>query len=342
MKFVVSVLIIFLFGNLIVYAQTKVPEQEKLNVAILIFEGVQIIDYTGPYEVLGSRNRRRVFTVSEKPDAITTNMGMKVIPNYSFENSPKIDILVLPGGGNIEIGARGRGVGAQLGNEKLMRWVQDTSKDAKYVMSVCNGAFFLAKAGLLEGVEATTTSGFIPRLKEFAPNVKPVYDRRFVDNGKFMTTAGLSSGIDGALHLIEKLEGPGWAKYIAIGIEYNWQPDSGYTRASLADTKIPDSIYDPFINNAQPLDFRGDKNSWADKWLIKTTASPENILEEVNKKWAAEPGWTNVKTGKRESRWKFTDGTGKVWNAQITIELVKDANGSLTASVKISNGKIDK
>jgi putative intracellular protease/amidase len=325
-----------------VRAQTRVPDQEKLNVAILVFDGVQIIDYTGPYEVLGSWSRRKVFTVAEKADPITTNMGMKVVPSYSFDNSPRIDILVLPGGGNIELGARGRGVGAQLGNERVIKWVQENARSAKYVMSVCNGAFFLAKAGLLDGLPATTTSGFIPRLQEFAPTIKPVYDKRFVDNGKIMTTAGLSSGIDGALHMVEKLDGPGWAKLIAISIEYNWQPDSDYTRATLADTKIPDGIYDAFVNDSQPVDFRGDKNSWEDKWLVKTAASPESILAEVNKKWAAAPGWTNLKTGKRESSWKFTDKEGKVWNGWVGIEPVTAPNGNLIVSVKISNESLKK
>ncbi len=336
MKVLIFTLIIFSLGSLMVCAQTRVPDQEKLNVAIFVFDGVQIIDYTGPYEVLGSWSRRKVFTVAEKPEAITTNMGMKVVPNYSFENSPKIDVLVLPGGGNIEIG--GRGVGPQLGSEKVIKWIQEKAKGAKYVMSVCNGAFFLAKAGLLDGLPATTTSGFIPRLQEFAPTVTPVYDKRFVDNGKIMTTAGLSSGIDGALHMVEKLDGPGWAKYIAMSIEYNWQPDSDYTRASLADTKIPDSIYDPFIATSTPYDFRGDKNSWEDKWLVKTTASAESIIEEVNKKWAAAPGWTIVKTGKTESSWKFTDKEGKVWNSRISIEPFTAPNGNLIVSVRIANG----
>jgi len=323
-----------------VRAQTRVPDQEKLNVAILVFDGVQIIDYTGPYEVLGSWSRRKVFTVAEKPDAITTNMGMKVVPNYSFENAPKIDVLVLPGGGNIEL--TGRGVGPQLGNERVIKWVQENAKSAKYVMSVCNGAFFLARAGLLEGLPATTTSGFIPRLKEFAPTVIPVYDKRFVDNGKIMTTAGLSSGIDGALHMIEKLDGPGWAKYIALSIEYDWRPDSGYARADLADTKIPDSIYDPFLSFSQPFDSGGNKNSWEDKWLVKTPASPESILAEVNKKWAAEPGWTNLKTGKRESSWKLTDREGKVWNARVSIDPATAPNGNLIVSVKIVNESLKK
>jgi putative intracellular protease/amidase len=342
MKYLFLALMIFSFSPLMINAQAGIPDQEKLNVAILVFNGVQIIDYTGPYEVLGSWGRRKVFTVAETPDTITTAMGMKVVPNYNFENAPKIDVLILPGGGNIEIGAQGRGVGAQLGNEKVMRWVRQTAVSAKHVMSVCNGAFFLAKAGLLDGLPATTTAGFIPQLKDFSPTIKPVYDKRFVDNGKIITTAGLSSGIDGALHLVEKLDGAGWAKMIAIGIEYNWQPDSDYTRASLADTKIPDVVYSPFLSTATPLDFKGDKNSWQDKWSVKSAASPEQLLADINKTWAAQPGWAIVKTGKRESSWKFTDSEGKAWNGRVNVETAPEQNSTLFVSFGIAGEKAAK
>jgi hypothetical protein len=134
----------------------------------------------------------------------------------------------------------------------------------------------IAKAGLLENLQATTTAGMIKDLKTFAPTVRLVYDRRFVDNGKVITTAGLSSGIDGALHLIEKIDGLGWAKWIAAGIEYNWQPDSDYARAALADTKFPDSSGN-VMTDLEPLDIKGDKEIWEEKWAIKTPFPPKNL-----------------------------------------------------------------
>src|SRR6476620_9005327 len=113
------------------------------NVAILIWNGVQIIDYTGPYEVLGSWHRHNVYTVAEATEPITTNMGMRVTPNYSCETQPKPDVLIIPGGGVwTEKGP--------LNNARIIRWIQDNAKDAKYVLSVCGGALLLAKAGLLD------------------------------------------------------------------------------------------------------------------------------------------------------------------------------------------------
>ena len=154
------------------------------NLAILIFDGVQIIDYTGPYETFGHAYSNdgpvfNIYTVSEKADAITTAMGMTVTPKYSFENAPQPSVLLVPGGG----------VNEQVANPKVIKWIQDKAKDAEIVMSVCNGAFILAKAGLLDGLEATTTSGLIPSLREAAPKTKVVDDRRYVDNGKIITTA---------------------------------------------------------------------------------------------------------------------------------------------------------
>src|SRR6476620_11868143 len=145
------------------------------NLAILIFDGVQIIDYTGPYETFGHTYSNdgqafNIYTVSEKTNAITTSMGMSVNPKFSFENAPKPDVLLVPG-----VDVRG-----QVDSPTVLKWVQDMSKNAEIVMSVCNGAFILAKAGLLDGMEATTTAGLIPLLRQAAPKTKVVSDRRFV------------------------------------------------------------------------------------------------------------------------------------------------------------------
>src|SRR5207237_4144378 len=163
-----------------------------------------------------------IYTVAERAAPITTNVGMTVVPKYTFANAPKIDVLVLPGGDTR----------AGVNNPAVIKWVQDTAASAEYVMSVCNGAFYLAKAGLLDGLTATTFHGLIDQLKVAAPRTRVVIDQRFVDNGHIITAAGLSSGIDGALHLVEKIMGRGRAQEIAHALEYDWQPDAGYARAA--------------------------------------------------------------------------------------------------------------
>ena len=327
-------------------AQTA-TDKPKLNVAILIFEGVQIIDYTGPYEVLGSWRRRNVYTVSEKPEAITTNMGMRVVPNYTFASQPKPDIIVIPGGGSSEPGPQARGVGGQLNNQNVIKWIQESAGQAKYVMSVCNGAFLLAKAGLLDGLEATTTAGLIENLKTAAPKTKVVSDKRFVDNGKIITTGGLSSGIDGALRLVEKLDGKGWAQVVAYGIEYNWQPESGYARAALADMKLPPSIYEAFFPGAEPLSFEGGTDSWEEKWSAQSSAPASALLQRINEKWASDTKWSKVSAGKSNhdasastaTHWKLTDEKGQVWNGTASVQPVAAEKNVLLITLKIARAQ---
>jgi transcriptional regulator GlxA family with amidase domain len=179
-------------------ALKQAAAEKRLRLAVLLFDGVQIIDYTGPWEVFGhasihNRPAFEIYSVSQTAAPLTTNMGMSVNPTYTFANAPAPDVILLPGGN----------VRPQLSNTAVLAWIQDSSRKARVVFSVCNGAFFLAKAGLLDGLEATTFAHLIPQLKEAAPKARIVSDRRFVDNGKIVTAAGLSSGIDGALHVIE-------------------------------------------------------------------------------------------------------------------------------------------
>ena len=181
-----------------------------ITTAILVFDGVQIIDYTGPCEALGRRGP--AYLVAENGAALTTNMGMQVVPNYSFGQEPKPDVLVIPGGGSSgEPGSRRYGVGAQLDNDTVIDWIRSTAAASTHVLSVCNGAFLANRAGLLDGLTATTTAGYIDYLATVAPGTKVVRDQRVVDNGKVVVTGGLSAGIDGALRVIEKLEGFGVA-----------------------------------------------------------------------------------------------------------------------------------
>ena len=241
-------------------AKSARPQQKAAarNLAILIFDGVQIIDYTGPYETfghvhIGDAHAFNIYTVSEKTNPITTSMGMSVNPKYDFQNAPKPDVLVIPGGD----------VRGQLDSPNVLKWVREKANGAEMVLSVCNGSFILAKAGLLDGLEATTTAGLIPRLREAAPKVKVVDDRRFVDNGKIITAAGLSSGIDGALHVIERLFGKGTAQMAALGMEYNWDPESKYVRAALADKYMRFNYDVKTIDGGwKPLSRSGSQDLW--------------------------------------------------------------------------------
>lgn len=321
----------------------KQPKQAPRNLAILIFDDVQIIDYTGPYETFGhvwanDGPAFNIYTVAEKAGAITTAMGMSVNPKYTFENAPRPDVLLIPGGG----------VEGALSNPNVIKWVQNKSQEAEVTLSVCNGAFILAKAGLLDGLEATTTSNLIPLLRKEAPKVKVVDDRRFVDNGKIITAAGLSSGIDGSLHVIERFFGRGTAQMAALGMEYNWDPESKFVRAALADKYMRFNYEVKHLDGGwRPLSRAGDADHWENKWAVATDISGAEILESVNNsiannktydgaalvKWARQDGASARNA--TQSLWRFTDERGNVWNGVVRVEAVAGERNRFTLSVRI-------
>lgn len=185
-----------------------------LRVAVLLFEGVEEIDYAGPIEAFGASGAK-VFTVGQTKSTVESVWGLKVTPNYDFSDAPEADVLVVPGGGIKEAWK----------NPKLLDWIRQRSTKVKVVMSVCSGAFILGKAGLLDGIPATTTASLRPQLAQMFPTTK-VSEKRFVDAGRVVTTAGLSAGIDGTLYLIERELGKKQAEAVATYMEYDWKPVS--------------------------------------------------------------------------------------------------------------------
>ena len=319
-------------GNCPECGMRLVEKSSIKSVAILLFDRVQIIDYSGPWEVFGEAGFK-VFTVAEKAEPITTVFSQKVIPDYSFENSPKADILLVPGGG----------VGAATNNPKLIKWIQDNARDSTYVMSVCTGAFLLAKAGLLDGLTATTVSGGIDRLAEAAPKTRVVYDQRYVDNGKIITTAGLSSGIDGAFHLLAKVKGEGEAETTALGMEYRWDPESKYARAALADRYIPN--FHGF--NAKLLTNHGDMDHWESRALVRDPESITAIMDLIAQQVVSSPhSQSGGKLAKRtgtaapgELRWTLTDEKGGNWSGSAVAEPATGEKAKFIVTLKLARDK---
>jgi transcriptional regulator GlxA family with amidase domain len=188
---------------------------KRVTVAILLFDGVEIIDYSGPWEIFGGAGFK-VHTVAAKSEPIKTVFGQRVIPDYTLENCPPADILLIPGGD----------VSQAANDPHVIRWIKARAQESQHVMSVCTGAFLLAKAGLLDGLSSTTIRHALDRLAKVAPKTKVVRDKRYVDNGKIITTAGLSAGMDGALHLVSKIRGAETARSIASQLEYKWDSPS--------------------------------------------------------------------------------------------------------------------
>jgi putative intracellular protease/amidase len=309
------------------------------RVAILIFEGVQLIDFTGPYEVFStpwSKTGRLldVYTVAERPGPVTTSSGLTVTPRYSFADAPAPDILVLPGGG----------VPPQLENPRVMRWIGEQAKGARIVLSVCNGAFFLARAGMLDGLGATTFAGLIGELRAAAPKTRVVSDQRFVDNGKIITTAGLSSGIDGALHVLERLYGRGRAQRVALNLEYDWRPDSGYARAALADRYVAIDALDDL--DADTLLTQGGRERWERQWSVRSALKPGELLDRVDaelagpRKWIRQPASSLASSAPLTSAWTFRDETGRPWRGTASVAPLQDGGGDLKLTMAVRRAEL--
>jgi len=197
------------------------PEQR--NVAILLFDRVDVLDFAGPFEVFSvcrladGSHPFAVYTVAEKAGPIAARNALQVTPAHTLETCPQPDLVVVPGGyGSREL----------MTNPLILEWLRQMATTAELVLSVCSGALVLAKAGLLDGLEATTHHGVLDLLASVAPRTQVRRDVRVVDNGQIITSAGVSAGIDMSFHVIARLLGEDQARETAGYIEYPWQSQS--------------------------------------------------------------------------------------------------------------------
>jgi len=204
---------------------------KRLTTGIYVFPDVEVLDFCGPFEVfsvtrIDGTNRREelspfdVFLVAESAEAIKATGGMRVVPDHTFETCPQLDLLVVPGGW---------GTRRDVENPRVVDWVRRQAANAELVMSVCTGSFLLAKAGVLSGKRATTHWMSLDRLRAAFPDVA-VEDRlHWVDEGKVLTAAGISAGIDLALKVVSRVCGEPVARATAKYMEYPF-PESDARR----------------------------------------------------------------------------------------------------------------
>jgi len=208
------------------------PANGRIPVAFLISQGAVVIDYSGPWEVFQDtvvpKDKDNVagfelYTVSENTQPVTVSGGMQVIPNYSFQNAPPPKVIVIP---------------AQQGGDAMVDWIRKASKSADLTMSVCTGAFLLAKTGLLAGKAATTHHG---SYGQFAMTYRDIHLKRgyrFVEAGDNLASAGgLTSGIDLAMRVVERYYGRFVAERTAFFMEYQgtgWMDSSGASNSVYA------------------------------------------------------------------------------------------------------------
>lgn len=301
-------------GERVLSHSDRSGDDGKPNVAILVFEGVQIIDFAAPYEVFGQYGLNNVYTVAGNTGPITTNMGMRMEPSYTIDDHPDPDLIVIPGGR----------IGEQRKNPRLREWLEKNVASAQHVLSVCNGAFYLADAGLLDGLEATTFFALLDDLQEDAPKAIVVDDRRFADNGKIVTSAGLSSAIDGSLHVLSKMHGRAWARVVALNLEYDWNPQTDFARPLLADMNIPSSVYSVVMPEGRFAAYDGDRDQWTMSWIIPAHEASSSVLARIEDKLEAE-SWNRVPEGGVAGEWAFTGRDGLTWRGHVDVRPRQDS-----------------
>jgi putative intracellular protease/amidase len=191
-----------------------------MDVAIPIFDGITALDAIGPYEVLSRLPDTRVDFIAKEPGPKRTGNGMlTLIADRALSDVPHPEVVVVPGG---------RGTRPLMRDQELLTWLRAAHESTQWTTSVCTGALLLGAAGLLDGLEATTHWRLLDRLAELGAT--PV-SRRVVEQGKVITAAGVSSGIDMALTLAARIAGEDVARAIQLAIEYDPEPpfDSGST-----------------------------------------------------------------------------------------------------------------
>jgi putative intracellular protease/amidase len=295
-----------------------VEKGKRFRVAVLVFDHAEDIDFTAPIEVFGQAGAQ-VFTVAATVEPVNTVFGLHLRPDYDLDHAPAADLILVPGGG----------VDGPLQDDRVAIWLRQRAADSRYVLSVCNGAFILAKAGLLDGLRATTTAHLIDGLTRFAPQVKVVRER-VVDNGKVITAGGLSAGIDGALHVVEREYGRVRAEEIARGIEYRWQPELNWTRSALADLRLPD-VHLPDGAKWQKEVSRGDTAQWEMSGRLEVEMSADAFLDDATRQIVAD-GWTLRGQAAGQRTFARADKGGRSWVTTLTV--VPEGDGKTAGALK--------
>lgn len=193
-----------------------------MQVGIYIYDQAEVLDFSGPYEVFSTATRMcqgaepfEVCLIGETGAMVTARAGYQVAPHYGFHNHPPLDVLIIAGGVHTE----------EMTKKAVLAWVENQSSRVSVLASVCTGAFILAQCGLLEGCDVTTHWEDIPELEKF-PRLNVKKNVRWVDEGKLITSGGISAGIDMSLHMVSKLHSLDLAEKTAKQMEFAWTKNS--------------------------------------------------------------------------------------------------------------------
>lgn len=195
-----------------------------MNIGIYVYDEVEVLDFAGPYEVFTTAARVKarlepnapklfnVFLIAEKEEMVSARANFNVQPHYTIQNHPNVDVLIVPGGVHTR----------ELEKPQVIEWITKSNTQTRITASVCTGAFLLAKAGILQDQPCTTHWEDIPDLRAMFPALDVKEDVPWVDNGRIITSGGISAGIEMALHLVTKLAGKELALKTARQMQYVW------------------------------------------------------------------------------------------------------------------------
>ena len=188
-----------------------------MNIGIYIYHQAEVLDFSGPFEVFSVANRLaklgwNIWLVAEEESPVEARGVLQVKPHYSIQNVPELDVLIVVGGVHSD----------ELRKTEVINWIRKTTEKTQITASVCTGAFLLAEAGLLDGLEVTTHWEDIPDLQRNYPNLQVRKGIRWIEQGKLFTAAGISAGIEMSLELVARLAGAELAERTATQMEYTW------------------------------------------------------------------------------------------------------------------------
>ena len=202
------------------------------NVGFVIFPELTQLDFTGPQQVLARLPQSAMHIIAKSASPVPSDSGLSLVPTHTFENCPRLDLICVPGGST--------GVVRAMGDRETIEFIRRKSTSAKYVTSVCTGAFILGAAGLLKGRRATTHWAFT----ELLPLVGATYEKaRIVKDGNVITAGGVTSGIDFGLNMVADIAGETAAQAIQLGLEYDPDPPFDAGHPDCAPNSAKDTVF---------------------------------------------------------------------------------------------------
>ncbi|MCC6244917.1 MAG: DJ-1/PfpI family protein [Gemmatimonadaceae bacterium] len=198
-------------------AATPVAASTKKTLGVVLYPGFEVLDVFGPVEMWAYVREFNVVMISQKAGPVKSAQGVSTVADYSFETAPPLDIMMVPGG---------TGTLTELQNPALLDYLRAQHQRTEFTTSVCTGSALLAKAGILKGHKATSNKTFFSLAVDQDPDVEWIPKARWVEDGKLLTSSGVSAGTDMALGLVAKLYGKARAQQLARSLEYTWNDDA--------------------------------------------------------------------------------------------------------------------